>query len=69
MASVAEYRRRNAVRGPEARLGLLPVRRQTVQAACRRREDPAVGVPPPNTCISWKTVLVNDGHGYFVATR
>lgn len=27
-----------------------------------------VAVPHPNTCISWNTVLVNDAHGYFVAT-
>ncbi|MFH1921304.1 MAG: PQQ-binding-like beta-propeller repeat protein [Planctomycetota bacterium] len=26
-------------------------------------------VPPPNRCVSWNTVLVNDSHGYFVATR
>ena len=29
----------------------------------------SVDVPPPNTCISWNTVLVDDSHGYFVATR
>jgi len=28
-----------------------------------------VTVPPPHRCISWNTVLVNDSHGYFVATR
>ncbi len=26
-------------------------------------------VPPPSRCISWNTVLVDDSHGYFVATR
>jgi hypothetical protein len=26
-------------------------------------------VQAPHTCISWNTVLVNDSHGYFVATR
>ncbi len=26
-------------------------------------------VPAPNVCISWNTVLVKDGHGYFLATR
>lgn len=26
-------------------------------------------VPPPHRCISWNTVLVDDSHGYFVATR
>ncbi len=26
-------------------------------------------VVKPNTCISWNTVLVNDSHGYYVATR
>ena len=29
----------------------------------------AATVQPPNVCISWNTVLVNDSHGYFVATR
>jgi len=29
----------------------------------------SVDVPPPSTCISWNTVLVDDAHGYFVATR
>ena len=28
-----------------------------------------VTVPPPAKCISWNTVLVDEGHGYFVATR
>jgi len=28
-----------------------------------------VSVAPPNRCFSWNTVLVNDSHGYFVATR
>ena len=28
-----------------------------------------VAVSRPNICISWNTVLVNDSHGYFVATR
>ncbi len=28
-----------------------------------------VDVPSPNTCISWNTVLVDDAHGAFVATR
>lgn len=26
-------------------------------------------VEAPNVCVSWNTVLVNDSHGYFVATR
>ena len=26
-------------------------------------------VDKPNVCISWNTVLVNDSHGYYVATR
>ena len=26
-------------------------------------------VAKPNVCISWNTVLVNDSHGYYVATR
>lgn len=29
----------------------------------------AVNVSSPNTCISWNTALVDDEHGYFVATR
>ena len=29
----------------------------------------SVAVDKPNYCISWNTVLVNDSHGYFVATR
>lgn len=29
----------------------------------------SVDVAKPNTCVSWNTVLVNDSHGYFVATR
>ncbi len=29
----------------------------------------SVNVTPPNRCISWNTVLVNDLHGYFVASR
>ena len=29
----------------------------------------SVAVALPNRCSSWNTVLVNDGHGYFVATR
>ena len=29
----------------------------------------AAEVDRPNTCISWNTVLVDDPHGYFVATR
>jgi len=29
----------------------------------------SAAVSTPNTCISWNTVLVNDSHGYFVATR
>ncbi|HUT93807.1 MAG TPA: hypothetical protein VMY37_30370 [Thermoguttaceae bacterium] len=29
----------------------------------------AVEVDKPNICISWNTVLVDDPHGYFVATR
>lgn len=28
-----------------------------------------IDVPSPNTCISWNTVLVDDAHGKFVATR
>ena len=28
----------------------------------------SVPVPRPCTCVSWNTVLVNDAHGYFVAT-
>ncbi|MDP6354359.1 MAG: PQQ-binding-like beta-propeller repeat protein [Planctomycetota bacterium] len=28
-----------------------------------------VSVSSPNRCISWNTVLVNDAHGYFIATR
>jgi len=28
-----------------------------------------VAVPTPHVCIAWNTVLVNDSHGYFVATR
>ncbi|NCO41783.1 MAG: hypothetical protein AUJ96_28410 [Armatimonadetes bacterium CG2_30_66_41] len=28
----------------------------------------SVDVAHPNTCISWNTVLVNDAHGYYVAT-
>ncbi len=28
-----------------------------------------VNVPPPNVCISWNTVLIDDAHGYFIATR
>jgi len=29
----------------------------------------AATVKSPNVCISWNTVLVNDSHGYFVASR
>jgi hypothetical protein len=29
----------------------------------------AAAVPPPNTCISWNTVLTDDGNGYAVVTR
>jgi outer membrane protein assembly factor BamB len=28
-----------------------------------------VDVPWPNTCISWNTVLIDDAHGDFIATR
>jgi hypothetical protein len=28
-----------------------------------------VAVPKPNRCISWNTVLVDDAHGYYIATR
>ncbi len=28
----------------------------------------SVKVPPPNATVSWNTVLVNDSHGYFLAT-
>ena len=37
-----------------------------------RAEDGAVlnetVVPPPHRCISWNTILVNDEHGYHIAT-
>jgi hypothetical protein len=29
----------------------------------------SVSVSTPSVCISWNTVLVDDGHEYFVATR
>ena len=29
----------------------------------------SAAVGTPNVCVSWNTVLVDDGHGYFVATR
>lgn len=29
----------------------------------------SISVESPNNCVAWNTVLVNDSHGYFVATR
>ncbi len=45
----------------DGKLFKLDARRGTVLKQVR--------VPAPNRCISWNTVLVNDEHGYYIATR